>query len=206
MDPPHTHNRPLSSGKGAHHEGGIRVPLLVRWPGKTQAAGVNETPVTIYDWFPTLLKVAGSETDTAVRDPNDPAGKSARLNTDGLDLTPLLSGAKAPATFDRPLIWHFPNFWGPLSAPSPVEGPGLGPSSAIRKGEWKLIYYHGDEHFELFNLANDLGEMTNLAAQKPECVRELAAELAKILRQNQAPMPVVKATGKPVPYPNEIRP
>jgi arylsulfatase A-like enzyme len=191
MDPPHTHNRPLSSGKGAHHEGGIRVPLLVRWPGENQAASVNETPVAIYDWFPTLMKVAGA---------------LAPDHLDGLDLTPLLSGAKAPATFDRPLVWHFPNFWGPLSAPSPVEGPGLGPSSVIRKGEWKLIYYHGDEHFELFNLANDLGEMTNLAAQKPECVRELAAELAKILRQNQAPMPVVKATGKPVPYPNEIRP
>jgi len=59
MDPPHTHNRPLSSGKGAHHEGGIRIPLLVRWPGMTKADSVNETPVAIYDWFSTLLKVAG---------------------------------------------------------------------------------------------------------------------------------------------------
>lgn len=191
MDPPHTHNRPLSSGKGAHHEGGIRVPLLVRWPGVTKAGTVNETPVAIYDCFPTLLKLAGA---------------SAPEQTDGLDLAPLLSGANAPATFSRPLVWHFPNFWGPLSAPSPVEGPGLGPSSAIRQGDWKLIYYHGEPRFELFNLANDLGETTNRAAQEPERVRALADELTDILRQCKAPMPVVKATGKPVPYPNEIHP
>ena len=59
MAPPHTHNTPLSSGKGAHHEGGIRVPLIVRWPGVTRASTVCRTPVMIYDWYPTLLKAAG---------------------------------------------------------------------------------------------------------------------------------------------------
>ena len=61
MAPPHTHNTPLSSGKGSHHEGGIRVPLLVRWPGVTTAASINHTPVMIFDWFPTLLQAGGAD-------------------------------------------------------------------------------------------------------------------------------------------------
>jgi len=187
MAPPHTHNTPLSSGKGSHHEGGIRVPLLVRWPGVTKAATVNETPVVIYDWFPTLVKAAN--------------GKLPTSPIDGFDVTPLLRGKK-DASFNRPLVWHFPNFWGPLKRDGACEGPGLGPSSTIRHGDWKLIYYHIDQRFELFNLAKDLSETTDLSSKEPKRVRELAAELSAILRQNQAPMPVVKATGKEVPLPD----
>lgn len=189
MDPPHTHNTPLSSGKGAHHEGGIRVPLLVRWPGVAKAASTNETPVIIYDWFPTLLNAGRGE---------------ATGEIDGINLTPLLHGESAPA-FDRPLVWHFPNFWGPLHG-APVEGPGMGASSTIRRGDWKLIYYHADERFELFNLAEDLGETTNLADREPQRLRELAAALSDILRKRSAPMPVVKGTGVSVPFPDEILP
>jgi arylsulfatase A-like enzyme len=187
MAPPHEHNRPLSSGKGAHHEGGIRVPLLVRWPGVTRPKTVNETPVMIYDWFPTLLKAAGCDI---------PA------DTDGLDLAPLLRG-ETPDAFNRPLVWHFPNFWGPLNA-APVAGPGMGPSSTIRRGDWKLIYYHADQHFELFNLGDDLGEQHDLALQQSQRVREMATELTRILQQHCAPMPTVKSTGNPVPFPIEI--
>jgi arylsulfatase A-like enzyme len=186
MDPPHTHNTPLSSGKGSHHEGGIRVPLLVRWPGLTKAASVNDTPVMIYDWFPTLLQVAGI---------------SVPGNVDGLDLAPLLRGRQVPAAFTRPLVWHFPNFWGGLEHPGPREGPGLGPSSTIRRGDWKLIYYHIDRRFELFNLAQDLGEKHDLAASEPPRVRALAVELTALMKKHRAPMPVVKATGQPVPLP-----
>ncbi len=190
MDPPHTHNTPLSSGKGSHHEGGIRVPLLVRWPGVCEAASVNETPVMIYDWFPTLLRAAKADV------PGD---------IDGLDLAPLLRG-EGSAAFDRPLIWHFPNFWGGLEHPGPRAGPGLGPSSTIRRGDWKLIYYHIDQRFELFDLASDLGEKNNLATQEPLRLRELATELSAILRQHNAPMPVHKATGKTVPLPAWLPP
>jgi arylsulfatase A-like enzyme len=187
MSPPHTHNTPLSSGKGSHHEGGIRVPLLVRWPGMTKQETVNTTPVMIYDWFPTLLKNAD------VKLPKSPV--------DGRDLTPLLQGKRASG-FDRPLVWHFPVFWGGLNHPGAREGPGLGPSSTIRRGDWKLIYYHIDQRFELFNLANDLGETTNLASKESKRLRELAAELSGILREHQAPMPIVKATGMPVLLPD----
>lgn len=190
MDPPHTHNKPLSSGKGSHHEGGIRVPLLVRWPGVTKSATVNETPVIIYDWFPTLLKVAGTSV---------PTGQPI----DGLDLSPLCFESETPISFDRPLIWHFPNFWGGLEHPGPREGPGLGPSSTIRHGDWKLIYYHSDRRFELFDLTHDLGETTNLADNEPKRLRDLADELTAILQQHDAPMPIDKATGRPVPLPLE---
>lgn len=190
MDPPHTHNTPLSSGKGSHHEGGIRVPLLVRWPGVTKAASVSATPVIIYDWFPTLLNAANGKPPDAI---------------DGLDLAPLLRG-ESSAAFDRPLVWHFPNLWGGLDHPGPREGPGLGPSSTIRRGDWKLIYYHIDRRFELFNLAEDLSEKNNLAAAEPQRLRDLAGELSGILRRHRSPMPIVKATGQPAPLPDEALP
>ena len=99
-------------------------------------------------------------------------------------------------------MWHFPKFWGPLSS-SPAEGPGLGPSSRLRRGDWKLIYYHADQRFELFNLARDLGEEHNFAAQRPKRVREMAIELTQVLQQCAAPMPVVKASGRSVSRPIE---
>lgn len=188
MAPPHTHNSPLSSGKGAHHEGGIRVPLLVRWPGVTRAASVSHTPVAIYDWLPTILGAAN------VGVPED---------VDGLDLRPLLAGRR-PAEFDRALVWHFPNFWGPLRRPAPVGGPGMGPSSTIRRGAWKLIYYHSDQRFELFNLVEDLSEEFNLAEREPQRVRGLARELSDILRECRSPMPVVARTGRLVPLPIDV--
>ena len=192
MAPPHTHNTPLSSGKGAHHEGGIRVPLIVRWPGVTRSSTASDMPVMIYDWFPTLLEAAGDS--------------APRPDIDGLDLSPLLKDPEDPTVrrrHDRPLVWHFPNLWGGLSRPTRVEGPGMGPSSTIRLGDWKLIYYHSDRRFELFDLAHDLGEEHDLAADQPRRVRDLAAELTRLMRAHHAPMPIVKSTGQPVPLPSE---
>jgi arylsulfatase A-like enzyme len=188
MSPPHTHNTPLSSGKGAHHEGGIRVPLLVRWPEVTNPGEKNKTPVIIYDWYPTLLEAAGV---------------NCFNQTDGISVKSILVNKKSK-TIDRPLIWHFPNFWGPLQSPKPNDGPGMGPCSAIRLGSWKLIYYHTDQSFELFNLKDDLGEKNNLADELPENVEELASKLSNYLRKNNAPMPIVKSTGNLVAWPDEV--
>ncbi len=187
MDPPHTHNSPLSSGKGAHHEGGIRVPLLVRWSGVVQGGTVDKTPAIIYDWFPTVLEAASISTPSTI---------------DGLSLLPLLKGETEDA-FDRPLVWHFPNFWGPLQRPEPVKGPGMGPSSTIRYGDLKLIYYHTDQKFELFNLKQDLAEARNLALQEPGKASELASMLTKYLEQRNAVMPLELASGQSVPMPGE---
>ncbi|MDX1283434.1 MAG: sulfatase [Draconibacterium sp.] len=187
MDPKHTHNAPLSSGKGSHHEGGIRVPLLVKWGNKFEQVCI-ETPVMIYDWFPTLLDVAGLKSDSEI---------------DGKSLLPILNGIDSK-DFERPLIWHFPNFWGPLQNTEPVKGPGMGPCSAIRKGDWKLIYYHANKKIELFNLKEDLGEKNNQFQNQPEIAKELALELSTYLKECNAPMPIEKSTGIPVSFPTEI--
>lgn len=179
--PPHTHNAPLSSGKGSAREGGIRVPMIVRWPGVTKPDSACARPVIIEDFFPTILEMAGLR----------PA--KTRQPIDGVSFVPLLNNATNRAS-ERALFWHYPNQWGP-------KGPGIGASSTIRKGDWKLIYYHADQHYELFNLADDLSETRNRAGQQPERVAELAGELGRYLQSVGAQMPTDKRTGKLVPLP-----
>ena len=179
----HTHNKPLSSGKGSAHEGGVRVPMIVSWPGVTEAGSDCSQPVIIEDFFPTLLEMAGV---TSV--------EQVGAAIDGRSFIKLLNGEQDPVRKDRPLVWHYPNNWGP-------RGPGIGPSSAIRVGDWKLIYYHQSQKYELFNLAEDLGETTNLVEKSPKERDRLASQLGNYLKSVDAQMPINKATGKPVPYP-----
>jgi arylsulfatase A-like enzyme len=180
---PNTHNRPLSSGKGSAHEGGIREPMIVKWPGVARPGSIETTPVIIEDFFPALAEMAG-------------AAKPRVLQAvDGVSFVPLLRRTGS-APKDRALFWHFPNEWGP-------KGPGIGASSTVRLGDWKLIYYHAGRRFELFDLAHDLGETTNLAGAHPDKVRALASRLTQHLTAVNAQMPVEKATGRPVPWPAE---
>jgi arylsulfatase A-like enzyme/lysophospholipase L1-like esterase len=179
----HTHNRPLSSGKGSAHEGGVRVPMIASWPGVTKPGSTCNQPVIIEDFFSSILQMAG------VNHIQQIGGV-----VDGLSFLPLLRGEHDKSRDDRPLVWHFPNNWGP-------KGPGIGASSSIRRGEWKLIYYHADQTYELFDIAEDLGEQNNLADKKPEIRNRLAAELGRYLQSLDALMPITKATGNPVPYP-----
>jgi arylsulfatase A-like enzyme len=182
---PHTHNAPLSSGKGAAHEGGLRVPLLVRWPGVTTPGSVCHECAIVEDILPTLFEASAGGARGAVLPP-----------VDGRSLVPLLRQAGDwPA--DRPLYWHYPNIWGPT-------GPGLGPFSAIRSGDWKLIYYHADSRFELFDLAEDIGETRNRLGDCPGLARCLAQQLADWFRQVDAQMPTVVGTGSPAPLPDEV--
>ncbi|MBM3293776.1 MAG: sulfatase [Candidatus Aminicenantes bacterium] len=180
---PHTHNRPLSSGKGSAHEGGIRGPMVVKWPGVVRGESACETPVIIEDFFPTILEMAG------VR------GAETVQPVDGRSFVPLLRGSSLFPR-NRPLFWHFPNNWGPA-------GPGIGASSTVRRADWKLIYYHADRRFELFNLAEDIGETENLAGKRPEKAEELASLLTVYLKSVDAQMPVDRGTGEPVPWPSE---
>jgi arylsulfatase A-like enzyme len=179
---PHTHNKPLSSGKGSAHEGGVRVPMIVRWPGVTPEGSVCRQYVIIEDFFPAVLEMAG------VSDYQQVGGV-----VDGVSFVPLLRGQPGYPT-RRALYWHYPNHWGP-------KGPGIGPSSSIRRGPWKLIYYHADGRYELFNLDEDLGEEHNLAEEQPEKRRQLAAQLRDWLQKTDALMPIDKQTGKPIPLP-----
>jgi arylsulfatase A-like enzyme len=179
---PHTHNAPLRSGKGSAYEGGTRVPLVIRWPGVVRP-GASDAQVISTDLFPTMLSAAGlaQPSDGVVRD--------------GVDLTPLLRGeASAPR---RALVWHQPHYWG-------TPGPGIWPYSAVRLGDWKLIYRHADRGFELYDLAHDLGEEHDLAASEPERVRQLASVLGSELRRTRAQMSLGAASGLRVPWPDDV--
>ncbi|MEQ6119853.1 sulfatase [Reichenbachiella sp. MALMAid0571] len=181
----HTHNKPLSSGKGSIHEGGIREPMIVKWPGMVKPNSSNDNYLIIEDFFPTILEMAGTtKYETA-------------QHIDGKSFVPLLFNNKDGQTNERPLFWHFPNHWGP-------KGPGIGAFSAVRLGDWKLIYYHLDENFELFNIPNDIGETQNLVKDHPEKVKELSMILTKYLRNVDAQFPVHKLSGKTVAFPESV--
>ncbi|MEJ7736811.1 MAG: sulfatase [Chitinophagaceae bacterium] len=184
--PSHTQNLPLRAGKGSVYEGGIREPMIVKWPGVVKPGTIARQYVIIEDFFPTLLQIAGITNDKAVQ------------QVDGRSFVPLLKNASLQDT-SRVLIWHFPNKW------QPADGPGINYKSAIRQGSWKLIYNMRDGNKELYNLTSDIGEAMNLASKYPEKVKALSTLLAQQLRKWKAPMPAFKVTGKTVPVPDEVR-
>jgi arylsulfatase A len=148
-----TSNAPLRANKGAYYEGGIRVTLIVKWPGVTKPGLVVNEPVTSTDLYPTCLAAAGLPAR-----PNQ--------HQDGVNLRPLLAGEGSLAA--RSLFWHYPHY---------NEHPSSVPSSVIRKGPWKLIETFDPEGIELYNLANDLSETQNIATTETARVDELRREL-----------------------------
>jgi arylsulfatase A-like enzyme len=159
-----TSNLPLRGGKGWLYEGGIREPLLIRWPAVVKAGQKLDTPVCSVDYFATFKDLASAPT---------PA------RTDGRSLRPVLEGTGSlPA--DRPLFWHYPHY----------GNQGGAPGAAIRKGDWKLVvWFEKPDAPELYNLAQDIGETRNLAGLEPGRVRELRAELEAWQKDVGALMP-----------------
>lgn len=174
-------NLPLRGHKITPYEGGIRVPMLVRWPGVTRAGSVCEEPVVIEDVFPSLLDIAGVEWRGRTLQP-----------VDGVSFVPVLRGAGGSPS-DRVLVWHYPHVY---------DQPAY---SALRKGPWKLIYHHLPRRLELFHLGMDLGEEHDRSVEEPGRVRTLAALLTQQLRLMQAQMPTDPATGREVELPGELR-
>ncbi len=150
---PATHNGPFRAGKGYVYEGGLRVPLVVRWPGAVEPGGETASPIVLTDLVPTLLEAAGV----------DPAKTVGPL--DGESQLGLLRGEQPSA--ERTLYWHFPHY----------TNQGSRPAGAIREGPWKLVEHFEDGAVELYNLADDEEETKNLAASEPERVAELLDEL-----------------------------
>lgn len=150
---PVTKNPPFRVGKGSAYEGGVRIPLLIRAPGIS--AGTCATPAMTIDLYPTLLELCGV------------SGDAAHLkNVDGKSLAPLL---KDPASaLDREaLYWHYPHY----------HPGGATPYSAVRAGDFRLVEFYENGKLELYDLKNDVGEQTDLAATKPEKVQELKKRL-----------------------------
>ena len=178
----HIHNAPLNSGKGAIYEGGIRVPMLAYWPKVTPANSIETTPLIIEDFFPSILEIAQVEHPETIQ------------TVDGQSFVPLL---KSESQDRGALFWHYPNAWGP-------SGPGIGSYSAIREGNWKLIYFHEKQKLELYNLETDIGEKQDLVNQNQEKASQLAKKLTEHLISVKAQMPKYKATQQFVPWPAEI--
>jgi len=163
---PVTSNLPLRAGKGHLYEGGIRVPLIVRWPGVVKPGSVCHVPVSSVDHFPTMLELAGARPDAA-------------HPVDGRSLAPLLKQAGSKALDQRPLFWHYPHY----------SNQGGVPSAAVRLGDYKLIEFYEDSRLELFNLADDLGEQKNLIRRQPKKATELHELLKKWRASVDAAMP-----------------
>ncbi|MCB1120319.1 MAG: sulfatase [Verrucomicrobiae bacterium] len=160
-----TSNLPLRGGKGRQWEGGIREPFYIRWPESPINGTSVATPVIGTDFFPTLLDLVGL--------PLRP-----EQHMDGVSLKPLLLGKSIKP---RPLFWHYPHY-------SNQRGD---PSSIIRQGDWKLIYYHEDRHIELYNLATDPGEHTDLAGNYPALEKSMFDRLQQWLVDVDAKFPTV---------------
>lgn len=166
-----TDNSPLKGGKTTFYEGGIRVPLIVRWP-KVISAGTKCTqPVTGVDLYPTLLDAVG------IAPPQN-------YHLDGKSLLPLLKNPDYNFG-KRALYWHFPGY--------PNNVWRTGPVSVIRYGKWKLMKFYEDFYksgkVQLYNLKKDLGEQHDVSKKYPKVRRKLLLKLEIWLEENEAPMP-----------------
>lgn len=147
---PPTINTPFREGKGFLYEGGLRVPLLVRWPGVTKAGTTSATPVCSVDFFSTILEACSVKHEA---------------KSDGVSLVPLLKGQELQR---EALYWHYPHY----------SNQGRCPGGAIRVGELKLIEYFESGRRELFDVRKDPREVRNLSAERPQAVAALSARLA----------------------------
>ncbi len=184
-EPLFTQNAPLASGKGSMYEGGIREPMIVKWPGKVKPGSRCDNYLIIEDFFPTILEMAHIH-----------AYKVPQV-VDGRSFVPLLTNTGNPSK-DRILVWNYPNVWG-------NEGPGISLNCAIRYNEWKMVYNYKTGRKELYDIKRDIGERNDMAATNPRMVRRLSSMLGKYLRDARAQRPFFKSTGLPCPWPDETR-
>ncbi len=147
-----TTNRPLSEGKGWMYEGGVRVPLIIKYPGLIKPGSICDFPVTSPDFYPTILEIVGLE-------------KKNKQQFDGVSLLPLLKGEK---NLNRDAIyWHYPHY----------GNQGGTPGSSIRMNNYKLIEFYEDGRLELYDLRKDISEEKNLIRVYPEIADKMHKKL-----------------------------
>jgi arylsulfatase A-like enzyme len=169
---------PLRAGKGSYYEGGIRVPLIIKWPDSIAENTITNQTVSNLDFYPTLQNIVQPE-------------KRATI-LDGLDLNPILKEGK---TINRDLFFHFPIYLQKYSKGNDGSRDPLfrtRPGSVIISGKWKLHHYFEDNALELYNLENDLGEKNNIANLHPQKVKELFKKLEEWRLKTNAPIPTEK--------------
>lgn len=181
---PHGSKGPLRGKKGEVYEGGIRVPGLLRWPGRARPGGVSDEPISGVDWLPTVCEIAG------VAAPADRA-------IDGASWTPALNGGRVRRR--TPLYWQYnpaasrpkvalrDGDWKILAA---LSGPAIAPGADVREADQRAFKSAEAEGFELYNLREDVGEATDLAAREPDRTRAMAAALRRLHREVRDESPV----------------
>ncbi|MEL6190933.1 MAG: sulfatase [Bacteroidota bacterium] len=167
---------PLRAGKGSYYEGGIRVPLTLRWPEKFSPRQISQ-PVSFLDFFPTFSELL----DLPIKE----------YETDGLSLFRTIEG---DTLGDRSLFWHFPIYLQAYNGEKDQARDPLfrtRPGSVIRKGRWKLHHYFEDDAYELYDLQSDPGERTNLAKEVPAKLEAMQTVMENYRTELQAPIPSV---------------
>ena len=167
---------PLRAGKGSYYEGGIRVPMVIRWPGRIPAGSTTDVPVVNLDLYPTILEAVGID--------------YPEESMDGVSIWPLLKNNSGPSA--RTLAWHYPVYletWkqGRKGFRDPLFR--TRPGTTILYGDWKLNYYYEDSVKELFNLRNDQGEHHDLSGDLPARTSELYGMMQEWIRSQHAPVP-----------------
>jgi len=170
-----TDNAPLRGGKGMLYEGGVRVPLIVRWPGVAPPGATSSEAVGSVDFYPTLLEIARAE-------------RPSVDSIDGRSFTNLIRDAVGSEP-RPPLYWHFPGY---LEARTETGAWRTTPGGAILEGNYKLIEFFEDGSLELYDLDEDIGEKANLATVDPAKTRELHQKLIQWRLETSAPMPTRK--------------
>jgi len=156
-----TSNAPLREGKGWLYEGGIRVPLIIKYPGRSKAGTIIKTPVSSIDYFTTILEMTGT--------------KGSDYKTDGISFVQLFKKDRMP---ERPLFWHYPHY----------SNQGVEPGSAIRLGRYKLIDNFERERQELYDLEHDISETKDISSQYPDKTKELFTLLKDWRKSTNAKM------------------
>lgn len=172
---------PLRGQKGSLFEAGIRVPACARWTGAIQPGSRCDTPITSVDFLPTFAHLAGASLPTS-------------QPVDGTDISPLFSGEPIA---ERSIFWHYPLYLQGRGLTIDLPGGGTYswrgfPSTAMRRGEWKLIEFHEDDSVGLFNLKDDPGEQHNLADEMPELAKRMRAEMDAWQEATGAPIPKLR--------------
>lgn len=160
---------PLHGSKWNLYEGGIRVPMIVRWPGVVKGGTISSDPVIGTDLFPAIMNLT-AEPQESIR------------HTDGMSLLPILREPGKKFNRDRVITWHFPYYH--------PEFVNTKPQSAIREGNYKLIYFYEDERTELYDLAKDRNERHDLSRQLPKVNSRMKENLLSSLKASRARFPV----------------
>jgi arylsulfatase A-like enzyme len=182
---PHTQNLPLKQGKGSLYEGGIRVPMIAAGP-QIKPGSVSKQYIVSEDYFTTILQMANAYP------------KTVKQVVDGKSFLPVLQEKQKNIDGQKTLVWHYPNNW------TNVNLKGISWASAIRQGDWKLIYFHKQQVLELYDLSNDIEEQHDLSSREVAKTKALANLLTQKLKERNASMPSWLSSGKTIAWPNEI--